>query len=62
MWADYSAARHPWRYCKVTPFENRLEGDVDTLRMWEERKTQVECNEETETMKNTYIKQIAEQR
>jgi hypothetical protein len=43
------------------PFENLLKNDVDTLRGVEE-KTQVGCNEDTRTMKNTYIKQIAEQR
>ena len=46
----------------MVPFENLLKDDVDTLQIWEKRKTQVGCNEDTETMKNTYIKQIAEQR
>jgi len=44
------------------PFENLLKNDGDTLQVWGEEKTQVGCNKDTETMKNAYIKQIAEQR
>lgn len=46
---------------KLMPFESLLRTMVIHYRMWEKKNT-VGCNKDTETMKNTYIKQIAEQR